>query len=171
MNVKNEFIYSLNQKYAHLQFDKRQFLVKKMVADFADFFSITLNPNDDEEEFPLDLMFETEVDGEYVEGDLGKIDPEREKRIRALEEWAKSEGLQEKEEITPFKAEIKRFGRSALHEAILNEDIDGIKQLIKDGANLFAKDNNGNSPLNLAQMEEKTEIVKILSETMKGKIK
>lgn len=58
---------------------------------------------------------------------------------------------------------VTRFGRSIVHEAVLLDDLDLLKQLINNGEDIHRTDNNGHTPLQIAIMEEKDEIVMYLA--------
>ena len=42
-----------------------------------------------------------------------------------------------------------KFGKTALHEAVLSQDKSSVERLLHDGANVSAKDDQGNTPLHL----------------------
>lgn len=65
------------------------------------------------------------------------------------------------ETIQPIN-EKGKFGRTLLHEAVMSSDKSAISRLLKKGANPYAKDNNGNTPLTLAKFNEDTGIVDFL---------
>jgi len=67
----------------------------------------------------------------------------------------------EKEKII---AKRGRFGRVELHEVVLVGDKNRLKYLLKNmGKNyLFTKDNNKHNPFQLALLEEKKELIKIM---------
>ncbi|MBW4637992.1 MAG: ankyrin repeat domain-containing protein [Gloeocapsa sp. UFS-A4-WI-NPMV-4B04] len=48
--------------------------------------------------------------------------------------------------------------------AIARGDIDKVKNLIDQGANVNKKDNHGNSPLDIAKYREHTEIFEVLKQ-------
>ena len=58
-------------------------------------------------------------------------------------------------------------GRTPLHIAVLSENINLIKKLVRFGADKNAKDNNDNTPLELAEIKKKKNVVKILKKEKK----
>jgi ankyrin repeat protein len=50
--------------------------------------------------------------------------------------------------------------------AIARGDIDNVKNLIDQGANVNEKDNHGNSPLDIAKYRERTEIIEVLKQAV-----
>lgn len=62
---------------------------------------------------------------------------------------------------------VCRYGRCPLHEAIDKESISLIKEYAKTKRYLEHKDNNGNTPLDMAEIEGYDEAVKILKDAMK----
>ena len=61
-----------------------------------------------------------------------------------------------REKDTVDKAE---FGRTPLHVAIIDNNLDEIKKLISDGADISIKDNGGNTAIELAVLEDREDIV------------
>lgn len=57
---------------------------------------------------------------------------------------------------------FNRWGRSSLHEAVLVNDINLVQNLLETDVNVYLTDNNGQTPLDLALLEEKREIVNLL---------
>lgn len=53
----------------------------------------------------------------------------------------------------------QEFGRTPLHRAVVEGDLEEIKSLIKKGSNMKAKDNGGNTPFELAVLEGQDDIV------------
>jgi len=57
---------------------------------------------------------------------------------------------------------FNRWGRSSLHEAVLVNDVNLVQNLLETDVNVYLTDNNGQTPLDLALLEEKREIVNLL---------
>jgi len=62
---------------------------------------------------------------------------------------------EESEEKTP----MDRWGRSPLHECVIQDDLEACKKLISEGADVKARDNNGHSPVQLAFLEERVSFI------------
>lgn len=60
-------------------------------------------------------------------------------------------------------------GNTLLHYAVLNQDLDIIKLLIKSGADLSAKNKAGQTPIELAALHENWDVVKTIAESTKTK--
>ena len=58
-------------------------------------------------------------------------------------------------------------GRTPLHIAVLSENINLIKKLVRFGADKNAKDNNDNTPLELAEIKKKKMLLKFLKKKKK----
>ncbi len=53
----------------------------------------------------------------------------------------------------------REFGRTPLHRAVMAGDLEKVKSLVSDGANTKMKDNGGNTPFELAVLEDMDDIV------------
>ena len=58
----------------------------------------------------------------------------------------------------------REFGRTPLHIAVIDDNLAQVKKLISDGADITIKDNGGNTPFELAVLEDRDEIVEYLLE-------
>jgi len=58
----------------------------------------------------------------------------------------------------------KEYGWGPLHRAIMENDLDEVKKLISEGADTKMTDNGGNTPFELAVLEDRDEIVEYLLE-------
>jgi len=56
------------------------------------------------------------------------------------------------------------YGWGPLHRAIMENDLDEVKKLISEGADTKMTDNGGNTPFELAVLEDRDEIVEYLLE-------
>lgn len=56
----------------------------------------------------------------------------------------------------------KEYGWGPLHRAIMKNDLDEVNKLISDGADIKMKDNGGNTPFELAVLEDRDDIVEYL---------
>lgn len=54
------------------------------------------------------------------------------------------------------------YGRGPLHRAIMDNDLDLVKKLISEGVDVSMIDNGGNTPFELAVLEDRDEIVDYL---------
>jgi len=59
--------------------------------------------------------------------------------------------------------EKNEYGRTALHEAIINEDKNEVKDLIEKGANVNVQDKDGRTALDLAILYDNEEIIQFLN--------
>ena len=71
----------------------------------------------------------------------------------------KGETGEDVEEVMP-----NSYGRSPLHEAIAMRNLDAIRKYVSEGRYLDARDNNGNTPYQMAYQEGYTEAVEIFEE-------
>lgn len=62
------------------------------------------------------------------------------------------------------KVDKQEFGRGPLHRAIMNNNLDEVKKLISEGADVTMTDNGGTTPFELAVLEDRDEIVEYLLE-------
>jgi ankyrin repeat protein len=68
------------------------------------------------------------------------------------------------EELNEGVNKIGMFGRTQLHEAVLQEDFQKIEKMLNEGVDASIKDNNGNTAFKLALMEGKIKIVDFLKQ-------
>ena len=61
-------------------------------------------------------------------------------------------------------SDFSRYGRSPLHEAIAMREIDLISQYVKEKKYLLIRDNNGNTPQQMAIQENYREAIEIFEE-------
>lgn len=91
-------------------------------------------------------------------------DMSSEDRIKILRKYYEDKNVFDDDE-TISESNLKgAYGRTLLHEAVLEENIDEIEKLIMDGVDVSVKDNNGCTPYQLAVLEEKEESLKKLKE-------
>ena len=160
MNIRNMFILSLAENISKLPFDQRQRITKKVLEDLDKTDILTpidvLGYDDD-----IDWFKQQEDDIEDVYEAMKEV--EREERIKQKEiEYSDYAGLPE----CPLSScKITRYGRTELHEAVLANDVETVKRLLKEGLNIDVKDNNGNDALMLARLEQRDEIVKVFEES------
>lgn len=100
------------------------------------------------------------------EEDNYKKELTKEERIRKLQQHYEGKSVFEKEDMISSEKIDDRgnYGRTALHQAVLNDDTDRLKELLADGADASIKDNSGNTPYRVALLEGKMEIIKIFEE-------
>ena len=60
--------------------------------------------------------------------------------------------------------ETGRFGRTPLHEAVVNNDLEAVKSILSRGVGIDLKDNNDNTAYDIASIEEHHEIVAAFDE-------
>jgi len=85
-----------------------------------------------------------------------------EERIKALSRYYKSKCVFNDDEMVAENNMKGAYGRTLLHDAVLNGDLEEIEKLIEEGSSTKSKDNNGMTPYMLAVVEEKEEVVKKL---------
>lgn len=90
--------------------------------------------------------------------------------ITSLKELEQEIEMEEQRELEQSQMEWKQeiLGSEKIDDklllAIARGDIDNVKNLINQGANVNEKDNYGNSPLDIAKYREHTEIVEVLKQ-------
>ena len=123
-----------------------------------------------EEKYILDA-----IKAKYQDSDLFKITIEAEKcasnlsRSQRIEKWRQHYEELEKQGTYVFDPSEQivegaidnrlEYGRTELHKAVCENDLNKIKQLITNRANSNLVDNNGCTPYELALLEQKTAIV------------
>lgn len=177
-SLRNHFLQTLYNNMNHLPREKKINYIKKILLDVED-----LNIFEDEIDWEDDKWFELEYESEvefnidnkktsdnkkYQNEDIGL---NREKLIRdkriELSQDSRSGVILEGDEMEEYIPTINpkiTHGRSPLHEAIAMRDIESIKKYIKENKYLDAKDNNGNTPYQMAYQEGYEEVVNLFKE-------
>lgn len=115
------------------------------------------------------------IEAKHQKGPLddGKKSPEEEKKdidkriefwqnYYAAEKIAGREVFGPEDKIDETKMDTPlEFGQTMLHRAVVQCNLEEIERLLKEGASPNKKDNGGMTPLMLAIMEEKVEVVKL----------
>jgi hypothetical protein len=115
---------------------------------------------------------------EFIFSSLQEEDEEEEYsfgREESIIEWRKHYEELEKQGIYVFSKEEQiqeenargNFGRTELHEAVNNNDIEEVKRLLENGADVTLKDNSGFTPLIIARLNGYADIITLLSEKEK----
>jgi len=79
------------------------------------------------------------------------------------EERVKTKQQELKIPVTEVKSKFK-YGRTHLHEAVAISDFELIKKLLQDNPNVYSKDNNGNTPIDHAILDENKEALRIFGD-------
>lgn len=110
-------------------------------------------------------------DSKNIENDKSSItivNEEREKLILAKQKEYIELGIVPADDIEYISSEkdgkVSRYGRSPLHEAIAHRDIKFVRKCIKRKMFLKDKDNNGNTPREMAYYEGWTEVLELFNE-------
>ena len=85
-----------------------------------------------------------------------------EERIKALSKYYEGKHIFDNDEMVAENNMKGAYGRTLLHDAVLEEDLEEIEKLIEEGASVTSKDNTGMTPYMLAIVEGKEEAVKKL---------
>ena len=91
-----------------------------------------------------------------------KINELTTERIIALEVFYEDRNPFPKTERVSEENTQGMYGRTRLHNAVLEEDLDAISELINGGIDYTLKDNNGYTPYLLGVLEGKTKAIKRL---------
>lgn len=67
--------------------------------------------------------------------------------------------------IPPDESKVKyKYGRTQLHEAVVISDLELIRRLLRENHSVYVKDNNGNTPVDHAILDENIEVLSIFKE-------
>ena len=155
----NSFVFDLNNRLQHLPLEVRQRYIEKALADLSGTL-VFADPND--------LVDPNEEDSED-EQETAAFDNtmSREERIKELTAFygVKGDEDEDAEEVQEREHTIKkRCGKTDLHDAVLMGDLPLIEQLISDGADVNAKNNNGHTAIYLAFLEENEAVIALFRE-------
>jgi len=152
----NSFVFDLNNRLQHLPLEVRQRYMRKTMEDLEGTFIFTpANELEDPED-----EFEEEKEALACDNAMS-----REDRIKELTAFygVKGDEFEDEEEIQEREYSVKkRCGKTDLHEAVLMGDLVLIEQLIEDGADVHAKNNNGHTAIYLAFLEENEAVIALL---------
>jgi len=159
LNLENRFIVSVFKNICKYPFAKRTRILNKILQDISnmDIFSLDDGYNEDENYSDLNIFVD-----DFVEmGELGS-DVEKFKEMARLQKKYEAAGIVgnydwDKEDNKNYVI----YGRTALHNAILKNDLVTIEDMLISGEGIFEKDNGGNTPLQVAQLEENFEAIKL----------
>jgi hypothetical protein len=113
-------------------------------------YQFLFEDEEDEDEDRGEIVVADDMVGDDVEARI--LQKQREYGIDPETPVAEGDGLE-------FK-----WGRTRLHEAVSLEDQEAIRQFLREGDDPGAKDNNGNTIYDLALLNDKQEIMKLLEE-------
>jgi hypothetical protein len=154
----NSFVFDLNNRLQHLPLEVRQRQMKKVLDDLSG--TLTFTPPEDLADPEDD--FEDEQENIACENAMG-----REDRIKQLINFYGVQGDTDESEEEALEREHvvkKRCGKTDLHEAVMMGDLPLIRQLISEGADVNAKNNNGHTAIYLAFLEENEAVIGLLRE-------
>jgi len=157
----NFFVLSLNNRLQHLPADVRQRRMKKIMSDLERL------PDGEESHIftPLDMLADDDWD-DATENIACENAMGREKRIKQLQSFyngSEDEATEEVEQEREHAVKV-RCGKTDLHDAVLMGDCDLIRRLIADGADIHAKNNNGQTAVYLAFLEENEAVIEVFRE-------
>lgn len=154
----NHFVFELNNRIQHLPFEVRQQRMKQIIEDVE-----RLEDGEESHIFtPLCLLCDD--DNDDTEELACENAVAREQRIRELQAFYNVPGEIDEEEQERELAIKNRCGKTDLHDAVLMGDCDLIRTLIQNGADINAKNNNGQTAVYLAFLEENEEVISLLRE-------
>jgi hypothetical protein len=115
--------------------------------------------------FGEEIVISIEDDDEAIKELVITESELKEEKILALREYYKDKNVFPPEDIIDETSiNLKgNFGRTPLHDAVLEDDVEKIIDLLNNGADITVADNNGHTPLILAKLEGKEKAIKILS--------
>lgn len=161
MKIKHKFYIKLNQRLSDKPLCIRINMIKKIMSDLDNLLDDPLE--DDVDDFELD----EELTENTFADDHNASMQERENRIKKWQEHYISKGIVEpndNEDKSKNESNIRSlFGRTILHEAVLTGNLNIVKQSINENTDFNKKDNNEMTALELAIMEEYTDITNYLS--------
>lgn len=103
----------------------------------------------------IDDLAKTEIFRSYCDEDMEDYESEKDFREGIMTETLQEYGVED-------DFEINRFGRNKMHEAVITGDIELVKQLlISEPESINTKDNNGNTPLQCAYLDENEELITV----------
>jgi ankyrin repeat protein len=139
MMVLNQFIMSLDKGLAKYPSEKRSIIRQRILDNVrnSDIFK------------PLHLFHCDPNEEEIVEIPIAIV---REERVKEKQIEFK---------IKPESKPILKYGRTLLHEAVATSNIDLIKKLLSEGHSTKDLDNNGNTPIDHALLDENDEVLAI----------
>jgi hypothetical protein len=94
--------------------------------------------------------------------DVTNEDMTIEERLKVLSEYYKDKNVFDDDEMVAENNLKGAYGRTLLHDAVLEEDVEEIEKLIEEGASTLARDNSGATPYQLAVLEGKEKSLKKL---------
>lgn len=161
MNAKQEFYINLHKKLDNKPLSIRKNIIESIMNDVGDL----LDPVDPDEDYDLIEMSDEELKDFSFQKEAEKSWKEREERIKQWQQHYIKTGLvreQDNNTVTKENKEQRLFGRTLAHEFAACGNLDKLKNAISEGADLNAKDNNGMTALEVAQLEEHDNIVEYL---------
>jgi len=100
--------------------------------------------------------------------EIEEVELTQDERINILQKRYQDHGEETGEWVFPpdeqESEERGKYGRTPLHIAVMEDDIEEIRELIENGADVNMRDNSGMTPFVYALLEGKTEIIKLFEE-------
>jgi len=145
---------NLKRKYPNDK-EKRDCIFYKIQLDYKQ-RQFNLDQEFEEEDISCEIYFSKE--------ELEKISIiDQEDRIKGLRKYYSDKNVFPISQQLGYCEEKGLFGRTFLHQAVVDNNLDAIKELIED-SDLEARDNSGYTPLMLAYLHEHLEIIALLEE-------
>jgi len=161
--MKESFTWYLRRKFVNKTLAEKKRLTNRILEDLDTILSPLVFDNSDED---VDAFIRQDeiINSDVIYNDFAD---DKEQRILA---WRKH---YEEQDYVFFDNIIEQddsplFGRTDLHNAVANNDLEQVKIItqttISNGGNIHLKDNNNMTPLELAKLEEYTDIINYLSQ-------
>ncbi|MFW6173767.1 MAG: ankyrin repeat domain-containing protein [Elusimicrobiota bacterium] len=184
MDMMQEFLSKIseNLEKKNISRNKKEVIIEVVKEKYKDspiFFDVESDIEDEEidsTEIITNDNIETPSDDKFqsIMGQMNLIEAgedskeieSREERIKYWQEYYKDKNVFPSEDMISTEEIDNRgdFGRTALHNAVLQNDTDNIKELVQQGADVTIKDNSGNTPYRLALLEDCEDAIKALEE-------
>lgn len=186
MDMMQEFLskISKNLNETETPSDKKNRIIKAVEEKYKNspiFFDIEEDDEIDSLDVLIDNNIEETLEEDKFQSIMGQMTPKepeefreeesreeesREERIKYWQEYYKDKNVFPPEDMISTEEIDSRgnFGRTALHNAVIQNNPDKIKELIQQGADATIKDNSGNTPYRLALLEDCEEAIKALEE-------
>jgi len=167
-SIKNEYVLILNKHLANRTYEVRSRLIDKIIEDIEQ-TGLLNSPEFEDDDWDLNTPIglqetENEEADQFAQSEkiasFSSDERVARKRQELIEAGIIKKKKVKKKVVKPLS--VTRFGRNALHEAVVANDLETVKRLLRNGIAQNQKDNNGNTPMDLALLEENFEAVKIL---------
>jgi len=142
MSILNTFLLNLDHGLSKYPSDQKE-RIRHRVLD---------NLKKDNILHPIyDILFYDPLDEEEI-----SVSELREEKVKTKQQELR---IPVEESKTKFK-----YGRTHLHEAVVISDFELLKKLLSENNNVHAKDNNGNTPIDHAILDENKEALRIFKD-------